>query len=125
MVTAPESLRRKLEQERERLQRELTQLNRQEGPLGDRTATEQSGYGNHMADDASQTFEMEKDLALERNLRGHLQQVELALRRMDEGTYGVCEECGGTISLERLEAMPWANVCVPCRSRLERGRGGR
>ena len=125
MIAAPESLRRRLEQERTRLLQELAQLGRQAGPIGDRQAIDQTGYSNHMADEATQTFEMGKDLALERNLRGLLQQVEQALQRMDEGSYGVCEECGGPIGLERLEAVPWANLCVNCRSRLERMRSAR
>jgi RNA polymerase-binding protein DksA len=49
----------------------------------------------------------------------NLQEVADALRRMDEGSYGACEECDQPIAFERLEALPWARTCVRCQARLE------
>lgn len=70
--------------------------------------------GNHMADDASEVFEQTKNLALKHHLEKMLEQVELAMHRIEKGSYGVCEKCGGLISPERLQAMPSATLCVGC-----------
>ncbi len=70
--------------------------------------------GNHMADDASEVFEQTKNLALKRHLEKMLEQVELAMHRIEKGSYGVCERCGGLISPERLQVMPSATLCMGC-----------
>jgi RNA polymerase-binding transcription factor len=70
--------------------------------------------GNHMADDASEVFEQTKNLALKRHLEKMLEQVELAMRRIEKGSYGVCENCGGLIPPERLQVMPSATLCLRC-----------
>jgi RNA polymerase-binding protein DksA len=78
----------------------------------------QMTYGSQAAA-ASQVFEQQRDLALrERNLQ-HLAQVEDALARLDAGTFGMCTRCGNPIAPERLEAIPWAALCIDCQ-RLER-----
>ena len=113
-------LRRQLEEQRQRLQQELRDLDQQQEPTRDsRLAREQTGYGNHMADDATQTFEDEKDLALKQHLEGMLAQVEEALHRFDLSTYGRCENCGQEIDPARLEAIPWATLCLRCKARSE------
>jgi DnaK suppressor protein len=50
-----------------------------------------------------------------------LRLTELALRRMDEGSFGECANCGNDINQKRLEAVPWAQYCVPCQEKFERG----
>jgi len=80
---------------------------------------ENLGYGNHMADDATEAFEQAKDLALLQNAERLLEQVRDALRRLDEGTYGKCESCGETIDPARLEALPYVTLCLRCQQRLE------
>ncbi len=70
--------------------------------------------GNHMADDASEVFEQTKNLALKHHLEKMLEQVELAMHRIERGSGGVCEKCGGHISPERLQAMPSATLCMGC-----------
>lgn len=72
------------------------------------------GYGNHMADDASYAFEQTKSLALHENLRTLLVQVNEALVRFENGTFGVCENCGQSIDPARLEAIPYAPLCIHC-----------
>ena len=72
-----------------------------------------------MADDANQTFEQETMLTLERSVRRHLDQVNEALARVEAGTYGICAECGVEISERRLEAVPFAKLCVECQSKEE------
>ncbi|MFD2371089.1 TraR/DksA C4-type zinc finger protein [Brevibacillus sp. GCM10020057] len=68
-------------------------------------------YDNHPADIGSELFEREKDLALDSLDRETLKEIDQALKRMDEGTYGVCTVCGKEIPVERLEALPQAQTC--------------
>jgi DnaK suppressor protein len=81
-----------------------------------------SGVGNHLADDATEVFTRERNLALRNNARELLVQVDAALRRLDEGTYGICARCGREISTERLEALPSATLCITCQAEVERAR---
>ncbi len=78
-------------------------------------------YGSQAAA-ASQVFEQQRDLALRDRNQDHLNQVEAALRRLDDGTFGACVRCGRPIAAERLEALPWAAHCIDCQRTI--GRGG-
>jgi RNA polymerase-binding transcription factor DksA len=78
-----------------------------------------SGFGDHIADDATEVFERGKELGLEQTLELHLKQVERALSRVDDGTYGECESCGTAIPKARLDAIPEATLCVNCKSEEE------
>lgn len=66
------------------------------------------------AEGGSMAFEYEKELSVDQNLEDLVGKAEAALARMDEGSYGVCEMCGQTIPLERLETLPYATSCVGC-----------
>lgn len=70
-------------------------------------------YGSQAAA-ASQVFEQQRDLALRERSRGELALVEGALRALDDGTYGTCISCGNPIAPARLEAIPWAPMCIDC-----------
>ncbi|MDZ5712566.1 TraR/DksA C4-type zinc finger protein [Jeotgalibacillus haloalkalitolerans] len=74
--------------------------------------TELSNYDNHPADNATDLFEREKDLALEEHTQKELDDINDALNAMEEGTYGLCAVGGEDIPFERLEAMPTALTCV-------------
>jgi RNA polymerase-binding transcription factor DksA len=74
--------------------------------------SELAGHSQHQADLGSETFEREKDLSLLESLEFELASLEVALRKIDEGTYGVCEACGEEIPAERLEAMPGTRFCI-------------
>jgi len=69
------------------------------------------------ADSAQATTGRSELLALVDQLRGHREHIVTALARIDAGTYGSCERCGGAIAPERLEALPTATLCVPCKQR--------
>jgi len=71
-----------------------------------------SSNDNHPADTASETFERELDEGLEEGAARRLREVEDALGRIDEGTYGTCAACGKPIGEERLEAVPWTTLCI-------------
>ena len=81
--------------------------------------SELSGYDQHQADVGSETFEREKDLSILERVEGELDDVEHALRRLEEGTYGTCEACGRTIGDARLEVQPAARFCVDDQARAE------
>ncbi|MBI3970283.1 MAG: TraR/DksA C4-type zinc finger protein [Chloroflexi bacterium] len=81
---------------------------------------EHSGYGDHLADEATEMFEKEKSVGLEMTLRQHLRQVDHALARIEHGTYGTCESCGRPIAKERLDALPEATLCIDCKAQDER-----
>ncbi|MFN2556326.1 MAG: TraR/DksA C4-type zinc finger protein [Nitriliruptorales bacterium] len=71
-----------------------------------------SGYDDDYADTGSATFERERAQSLALNARRILVQIDEALRRMDAGSYGLCERCGEPIEPERLEALPYATLCL-------------
>ncbi|HET7628770.1 MAG TPA: TraR/DksA C4-type zinc finger protein [Bacillales bacterium] len=73
---------------------------------------ELSQYDNHPADEATAVFEREKDWALLNQVREELRDVNVALKKMDAGTYGICEATGKRIPLERLQAIPTARTIV-------------
>jgi DnaK suppressor protein len=73
-----------------------------------------------MADVGTDAFEQELTLNLLGNGEGVLEQVEAALKRIEDGSYGRCEECGGGIPKARLEAIPYTALCVKCASRQEK-----
>jgi RNA polymerase-binding protein DksA len=78
------------------------------------------GAGNDQADVGSTTLERYHELSLADNARDMLNQIEFALNRIDDGTYGVCENCGNAIGKGRLQAFPRATLCVSCKERQER-----
>ena len=82
--------------------------------------TELSTFDQHQADIGSETFEREKDLSILEQIEAELADVEHAIRRLDEGTYGTCEACGRPISEERLEAMPATRLCHDDQMKAER-----
>ena len=73
---------------------------------------------------ATESFELEKRLALVHRTREQLAEVECALDKLEKGTYGLCDSCGKPIPLARLEAMPQANLCLECKARQPKA-GGR
>ncbi len=86
----------------------------------DEAQSEHAGTGNHMADDATDLFEQEKALSLQHNTENLLLKVDAALRKMENGSYGVCDSCGRAIDRARLETLPYATLCVTCKARQEK-----
>ena len=106
--------------ERDRLQREISLL--ASGPIQSDTfqADETDSVDQHPADEGSELFEREKNLTVQRTLETSLRQVEDALQKFEQGTYGICENCGKPIAEARLRAMPGAIHCIECQAKLER-----
>jgi RNA polymerase-binding transcription factor DksA len=67
---------------------------------------------NHLGDTATATYDRELDQGLEEGVQQTLGEIEAALRRIDDGTYGTCLMCGGEIPEPRLRAIPWARLCI-------------
>jgi len=83
-----------------------------------------SGYSMHMADVGTDNFQRELALGLVSNEQQVLYRVNEALKRIDEGNYGLCEVCSGKIKDARLKALPFATMCISCKEK-EEARGGR
>jgi len=83
-----------------------------------------SGYSMHMADVGTDNFQRELALGLVSNEQQVLYRIDEALRRIEERTYGKCEECGQPIKESRLKALPFATLCISCKEKEEAG-GGR
>lgn len=108
-IKIPEAVHSFLREEQARLEAVIAQIEA-EGATN-------LGYGNHMADDASEAFEQAKDLALRQNAEKVLAQVNEALARFEQGTYGICQQCGQEIDPARLKALPYARLCLRCQQR--------
>jgi DnaK suppressor protein len=78
------------------------------------------GAGNDQADVGSNTFERDHEMSMAKNARANLELVESAVKRIDAGTYGVCESCGNPVGKMRLQAFPRATLCMECKQRQER-----
>ena len=92
------------------------------GSLEDETGELVSGSADqHMADTATETVDREIDYTLEASDGRLLTAIDSALNRIEGGTYGTCVNCGAQIAPERLEAMPWATLCIDCKRKEERG----
>ncbi|HZU12599.1 MAG TPA: TraR/DksA C4-type zinc finger protein [Chloroflexota bacterium] len=106
--------------ERQRLEREIANIV-SGGVRGDTfLADESDAIDQHPADAASELFEREKNMTVQATLEQSLQDVNSALHKIEDGTYGVCESCGKPIPEKRLRAMPEALHCIECRSRMDR-----
>jgi RNA polymerase-binding transcription factor DksA len=114
--------RRQLEQERTRL--EAVHASFEAEHLQDQSEVESvgelSGVAQHQADLGTETFERERDMSILEQVEAELHDVEVALRRLDEGTYGTCEACGRPIDEERLVALPAARLCLTDQAAAER-----
>lgn len=111
--------RRVLEMERDRLLHAVQAVHH-DGSLLEETGDLAIGSGDHLADSASETYLRELDGGLEENAEHLLVEIGAALERIDEGTYGLCSACGRQIDEERLEAVPYATLCIEDKRALER-----
>ncbi len=110
-------VRVRLEQERVSLRSDIAAL-----AADNQAPQDDAGIGNHTADDATEVFIRERDLALRSNTQDLLAHVDAAIKRMDEGRYGICARCSQKIAPDRLEALPYAIYCITCQSQVEHER---
>ena len=114
VVRSKEELHRMLLQEQEYLVQQTEQMSQASIATHDNI-----GYGNHMADDATEAFEQSKGLSLQQTIEYRLTEVNDALRKFQDDSYGTCENCGQTIDWARLEALPAARLCIRCQQHQE------
>jgi len=113
MSTDFEPLRKHLEAEQKRLTVELEQLQASAPTSEERR--EGSPFGKR-EEEATEALELEKRLALEKRIREESARIERALHKFEEGTYGLCDNCGQSIDPARLEALPQASLCLSCKA---------
>lgn len=108
--------------ERERVAAAIASLH-DHGPRADEGAAESAGRGIdiHPADMASITIERELGEGIEEGAQQTLAQIDRAIARLDDGSYGSCERCGKPIAEERLRARPWATLCIDDQRLADRG----
>ena len=122
MVTEFNILRSRLKSEQKRLIDQLEQLKASVRPAEERR--EGSPFGKR-EEEATESLELEKRLALEKRVREQLAEVEHTLHKFEEGTYGLCDSCGQHIDPARLEALPQANLCLSCKANQAKNAKGR
>ena len=113
-----EKLRSRLEEEKQHLLEELDQMH--SGTQSSEARREGSPFGKR-EEEATESFELEKRLALEKQVRDQLVEVEHALDKFENETYGLCDSCGRPIDPDRLEFLPKANLCVECKEKNAKG----
>ena len=107
-------LRAELEQQRENLRKEIVEQGG-DADSDDAAIDVERGF----ADSAHSTAERARLLSVMKALRSTLRWVDRALTKMELGTYGTCERCGNPVGIERLEALPWAILCIDCKQKGE------
>lgn len=115
--TELDSFRAALETDILRLREEL---NMGAADMADLLADSSDGAGDDQADAGSKTLEREQEMSVNANARDLLDQSTHALRRLEAGTYGICESCGTLIPAARLRAFPRATLCIACKQAEER-----
>jgi DnaK suppressor protein len=109
-----QALRERLQNQRD----EILNMYKQDLRAGQESADDGT---EDIVDRANNAYNRELMFSLSDNERATLLQIENALARMDEGTYGRCSNCGQTINIQRLEAVPWARFCIDCQELAEKG----
>ncbi len=104
--------RRALEAQRANLRGEIEEQGA-DPDVDDLTFSDDAGF----SDRSHSTEERSRLISLVQALRSNLDEVDRALARLDDGTYGACERCGRRIDPERLEALPWATMCIDCKQK--------
>lgn len=113
MTSQLDALRTRLETEHKHLLSEIEQIRATAHPTDDRR--EGSPFGKR-EEEATESLELERRLALEKELREQLAQVDNALAKFSQDTYGKCEDCAQPIDPARLEALPQAKLCLNCKA---------
>ena len=109
-------------EERERVERAIANLREDHPGRMDEEVEEISAtQDNHLAETATVTLDREIDYTLEENSTRMREAIDAALARIESGTFGKCTRCGREIPEPRLEAYPWASLCIDCKREAERG----
>jgi RNA polymerase-binding transcription factor DksA len=107
-----DDLRERLLAEQAELQEQLTTIEEQSFAASQSDLSGEVSFDEENADAGTFTFERERDLSIENNVRDLMGKIDRALVRMDEGTYGICSRCGRPIEKARLKALPYVDLCI-------------
>lgn len=107
-----DELRQRLIEERSELNVQLTTIEETSFSTSQSDLSGEVSFDEENADAGTFTFERERDLSIENNVRDLLGKIDRALIRMDEGKYGVCSRCGKPIEKARLRALPYVDLCI-------------
>ena len=117
-----EQFRDALLEERQRVEHAIATLrDEHSGSLDDEVDENAAPSANHLAETATATLGREIDYTLGDSAQQVLSEIDAALRRIDDRTYGICFNCGSEIPRARLEANPWASLCIDCKRKAEGG----
>ncbi|MDH4111259.1 MAG: TraR/DksA family transcriptional regulator [Actinomycetota bacterium] len=113
-LTAKEirELKGRLEAERVELAEQLTTIEEEAFAVTQSELSGDVGLDDESADAGTATFEREKDLSIENNVRDLLSKIDRALTRIDDGGYGACDRCGKPIEKARIKALPYVDLCI-------------
>jgi DnaK suppressor protein len=107
-----DGLRQRLLDERAELREQLTTIEETSFATSQSDLSGEVSFDEENADAGTFTFERERDLSIENNVRDLMGKIDRALARMDEGTYGICSRCGKPIEKARLRALPYVDLCL-------------
>lgn len=115
-----QKLRKELEERKADIESNVAYMADEIRSIGVDQDDENGSLGNHIADDGSNVTEAERLVTISEDFQHLLGQIDAALERMEDGTYGTCLRCGKPIGEERLEAFPYVAYCIECQSIIER-----
>ena len=107
-----DEFRTRLREERAELEKQLTTIEETSFATPQSDLSGEVSFDEEYADAGTFTFERERDLSIENNVRDLMQKIDRALQRMDEGTFGICAKCGKPIEKARLKALPYMELCI-------------
>ena len=117
--TQLKEFRKLLLQERAKFAGEIQAIVREASKNPREAAGDLSAYTMHMADMSADTYDREMVMDLASNEQEVLYQIDEALKRLDDGLYGVCQQCNKPITLSRLRAVPYGSMCIACQRAKE------
>ncbi|MDQ3662502.1 MAG: TraR/DksA C4-type zinc finger protein [Actinomycetota bacterium] len=115
-------MHKRLEKTRVELERQIAEIDLETFKSTQSDLSGEVSLSEDFADAGTATFDRERDLSLQNNSRDLIAQIDKALRRIDDGSYGTCERCGRSITAARLQALPHVSLCQDCKRREERVR---
>ncbi|HEV8563559.1 MAG TPA: TraR/DksA C4-type zinc finger protein [Actinomycetota bacterium] len=98
--------------EREQLEKQLSTIEENSFAATQSDISGEVAFDDETADAGTATFERERDLSIENNVRDLMQKIDRALERMDAGRYGICDRCGKPIEKARVKALPYVDLCI-------------
>lgn len=114
-----EAYKKSLMDIKEKITRDIKQMSAENIASSGDSSGDVSGHALHMADVATDMYDREFSLGLASNDRELLYKVDAALKRIMDGTFGLCRECQKNISVARLKAIPYAETCLKCQEEIE------